>query len=56
MPCITHFFCISASASRITSDVHGDAVIDLGHNDSITIPGLTANYLQADLQSLVHLN
>jgi hypothetical protein len=43
-------------AAVITSDAHGDAVIELGHNDSITIPGLTANYLQAHLQSLVHLN
>ncbi len=43
-------------AAVITSDAHGDAVIELGHNDSITIPGLTANYLQAHLQSLVHLH
>jgi hypothetical protein len=43
-------------ASQITADVHGDAVIELGHNDSITIPGTTASYLQAHLQSLVHLH
>jgi hypothetical protein len=43
-------------ASLITTDIHGDAVIELGHNDSITIPGVTANYLQAHLQSLVHLH
>ena len=47
---------IQQLAAAITSDAHGDAVIDLGHNDSITIPGVTANYLQAHLQSLVHLN
>ena len=41
--------------SLITSDVHGDAVIELGHNDSITLPGVSANYLQAHLHSLVHL-
>jgi len=43
-------------ASLITADAHGDAVIELGHNDSITIPGTTASYLQAHLQSLVHLH
>jgi hypothetical protein len=43
-------------ASLITTDAHGYAVIELGHNDSITVPGMTANYLQAHLQSLVHLH
>jgi hypothetical protein len=38
-----------------TADAHGDAVIDLGHHDSITLPGVTASYLQSHLQSLVHL-
>ena len=47
---------IQELASLITTDAHGDAVIDLGHNDSITLPGMTANYLQAHLQSLVHLH
>ena len=42
--------------SLITTDAHGDAVIHLGHNDSITIPGLTAAYLDAHLASLVHLH
>ena len=42
--------------SLITTDAHGDAVIELGHNDSITIPGVTQAYLQAHLQSLVHLH
>jgi FecR protein len=42
-------------ALLITADVHGAAVIDLGHHDSITLPGVTASYLQAHLQSLVHL-
>ena len=42
-------------APMITSDGHGDAVIELGHNDSITIPGMSASYLQSHLQSLVHL-
>jgi hypothetical protein len=47
---------IQQLASQISTDVHGDAVIELGHNDSITIPGTTASYLQAHLQSLVHLH
>ena len=43
-------------ASLITSDAHGDAMIELGHNDSITVPGLTQTYLQAHLESLVRLH
>jgi VCBS repeat-containing protein len=43
-------------AALVTADAHGDAVIELGHSDSITIPGMTASYLQAHLQSLVHLH
>ena len=43
-------------AAAIVSDVHGDAVIELGHNDSITLPGVTANYLQQHLQSMVHVH
>ena len=42
--------------SLITTDLHGDAVIDLGHNDSITLAGVTAGHLQAVLQSAVHLH
>jgi hypothetical protein len=43
-------------ASLITTDAHGNALIELGHNDSIDIPGVSASYLQAHLQSLVHLH
>jgi hypothetical protein len=43
-------------AAAITPDAHGDAVLELGHNDSIAIPGMTPSYLQAHLQSLVHLH
>ena len=43
-------------ASLITTDAHGDAVIELGHSDSITIPGVSASHLQAHLQSFVHLH
>jgi len=32
--------------SLITTDAHGDAVINLGHNDSITLPGVTAPQVQ----------
>jgi hypothetical protein len=42
-------------ASLITTDAHGNAVIELGHDDSITLPGVTANYLHTHLHSLVHL-
>jgi hypothetical protein len=40
----------------ITTDQHGDAVIDLGHQDSITIPGMSAQQLQQMLQTVVHLH
>jgi hypothetical protein len=30
----------------IAADTHGDAVIDLGHNDSLTLAGVTPNQLQ----------
>jgi hypothetical protein len=43
-------------AADITSNAHGDAVIELGHNDSITVAGMTAAQLQAHLQSFVHLH
>ncbi len=43
-------------AALITPDAHGDAVIELGHNDSISHPRHDASYLQAHLQSLVHLH
>jgi len=40
----------------ITVDVHGDAVIQLGHGDSITLAGTTAQQLEAIVQSAVHLH
>jgi len=43
-------------AAAITSDAHGDAVIDLGHHDSVTVAGVSAAYLQAHVQNLVHLH
>jgi len=42
-------------AALITSDAQGDALIELGHSDSIALPGVSASYLQAHLQTLVHL-
>jgi hypothetical protein len=35
----------------ITTDAHGDAVIDLGHNDSITVAGVTDAQLQQVIQA-----
>jgi hypothetical protein len=37
--------------SLITTDAHGDAVINLGHNDSITLPGVTTTELQQVIQT-----
>ncbi len=42
--------------AAVTGDAHGDAVVELGHSESVTIPGMTASFLQAHLQSLVHLH
>ncbi len=42
--------------SLITSDAHGDAFINLGNHDSVTVEGLTAAQLQANLQNLIHLH
>ncbi len=36
--------------SLITTDAHGDAVINLGHNDSITLAGVS----DAQLQQVIH--
>ncbi len=35
----------------ITTDVHGDAVINLGHNDSITVAGVTAPEMAQVIQA-----
>ena len=37
--------------SLITTDTHGDAVIDLGHNDSITLANTTTAQLQQAIQA-----
>lgn len=37
--------------SLIRTDAHGDALINLGHNDSITLPGVTAAELQQIVQA-----
>jgi hypothetical protein len=39
-----------------TTNTHGDAVIDLGNHDSITIAGMTAAQFQQVMQSTVHLH
>jgi FecR protein len=43
-------------AAAITPDAQGNAVIELGHGDSVAIPGVSATFLQQHLQSLVHLH
>ena len=53
---LDHFANVQQLAAAITPDAHGDAMIELGHNDSIAIPGMTPSYLQAHLQSMVHLH
>ena len=37
--------------SLISTDAHGDAVINLGHQDSITLPGVTATEVQQMAQA-----
>jgi hypothetical protein len=37
--------------SLVTTDTHGDAVIDLGHNDSVTLQGVTTQQLQQVIQN-----
>jgi hypothetical protein len=43
-------------AAAIAPDVHGNAVIELGHGDSIAVTGVSATFLQQNLQSLAHLH
>jgi FecR protein len=40
----------------LIADAHGDAVVDLGHGDGGTLPGMTTAQLVAALQSFVHLH
>ncbi len=40
----------------INTDIHGDAVIELGHDDSITLAGTTAQQLQAIVHGSVYLH
>jgi hypothetical protein len=43
-------------AAAITPDAHGNAVLELGHGDSVAIPDVSATFLQQHLQTLVHLH
>jgi hypothetical protein len=43
-------------ATLVTTDTHGNAVIDLGHSDSITLPNVNSAQLQAALQNAVHVH
>ena len=45
-----------ALAVAVTIDAHSDAVLELGHGDSVTILGVSGTYLQQHLTSLVHLH
>jgi hypothetical protein len=42
-------------ATLTGTDAHAGGVIELGHSDSVTLPGVTQSYFQAHLQSLAHL-
>ena len=42
-------------ALDVTGNAQNDAVIHLGHDESITLPGLTVTQLQAHLASIFHL-
>jgi hypothetical protein len=56
---LTHFSNVQSLAqlsSMITANAAGEAVIDLGNHDSITIAALTAAQLHQVLQSAVHLH
>ena len=37
--------------SLVTTDAHGDAIINLGHNDSVTLDGVTTQQLQQVIQA-----
>ncbi len=52
---ITHDDLVAAITSNGVDASHGDAVITLGHGDSITVANVTASYLQQHL-NLIHLN
>jgi len=39
----------SFASDGLTADAQNDGLIDLGHHDSIAIPGVIASYLQAHL-------
>jgi hypothetical protein len=43
-------------SSMTISNAHGDAVIDLGNHDSLTIAGVTTAQLQQVMQNVVHLH
>src|SRR6185312_9348805 len=56
---LSHFETIQSMqqlTSMTTANAYGDAVIDLGNHDSITIAGLSPAHLQQAMQSAVHLH
>jgi hypothetical protein len=46
---------VAALTSSGADSLHGDAVINLGHGDSVTVANVTESYLQQHL-NLIHLN
>ena len=42
--------------AAITPDAHGNPVLELGHGDTVAIPGVSATFLQQNLQNLAHLH
>ncbi len=52
----THNQLLAALGSNGADSTHGDATINLGNHDSITVVGVTQDYLQQHLDALVHLN
>lgn len=48
---LDHFANVQTVQSLITTDVHGDALINLGHNDSVTLVGVTPAELQQVAQA-----
>jgi VCBS repeat-containing protein len=52
----THDQLVATLASNGADATHGDAVINLGNGDSITVVGVTQEYLQQHVDSLIHVH
>ena len=47
---------LAALGSTGANSTHGDAIITLGHGDSVQVAGVTQDYLQQHYQNLIHVN